>query len=196
MEKSKLLEKIAKEIKNSKKCELWKTRNNPVPGEGNPNAKVMLIGLGPGKQEDLEGRPFVGAAGKFLNELLSIVGINRKDVFITNVMKCFLPNNRATEEQVKACSQYLEKQIEIVKPKVLITLGNVATEVIFKKFGLRKQTISHVHAEVFKVPTLLGVLTIIPMYHPATALYNPALKETLRDDWVKVGKYLRLKRLI
>ncbi|MCD6402982.1 MAG: uracil-DNA glycosylase [Candidatus Aenigmarchaeota archaeon] len=198
MRKEILLEKIFEEIKVCKKCSLWKTRKNPVLGEGDPNSKIMLIGLGPGKQEDAEGRPFVGAAGKFLNKLLKLAGMKREGVYITNVMKCFLPQNKVAEEQIRACSPYLERQIEIIKPRVIITLGNVATDFIFEKFGLQKHkhSISKIHAQIFKVSTLVGELTIIPMYHPATALYNPGLKETLREDWMKVGKYLKLKGFI
>jgi len=150
----------------------------------------MLVGLGPGREEDKFGRPFVGRAGMFLNELLSLAGLKRSDVYITNVMKCFLPNNQATEQQIKACTPYLDRQIEIIKPKIIITLGNVATTYIFKKFGLKVESISRVHGKVFEVSTLLGKIKIIPMYHPATALYNPRMKDVLREDWKKLRSLL------
>jgi len=191
MNKREELKSIEEEIKVCRKCSLWKTRNLPVPGEGNPDAEIMLIGLGPGKEEDRQGRPFVGAAGKFLNELLALAGLKREEVFIGNVMKCFLPHNVATEEQIKACTPYLDRQIEIIKPKIIITLGNVATSYILQKFGFKPQPISKIHGKVFKVSSLFQQLKIIAMYHPATALYNPRMKEVLREDWKRVKELLK-----
>ncbi len=191
MNKEEALRKIAEEIASCRKCDLWKTRNKPVPGEGNANATVMLVGLGPGRQEDAQGRPFVGAAGKFLDELLAIAGIKRSEVFITNVMKCYLPNNVATEEQIKACTPYLERQISVIAPKVIVALGNVAVEFLFSKFGLKNDKISKIHGKVFKVQTLWGTLYLVAMYHPATALYNPALRQVLIDDWRKFGVWVK-----
>ncbi|RLI39658.1 uracil-DNA glycosylase, partial [Candidatus Bathyarchaeota archaeon] len=106
------LEALRKEVEGCRKCPLWRTRKNPVFGEGPPDAEIMLIGLGPGRQEDLQGRPFVGAAGKFLDQLLEVAGLRREEVYITNVMKCFLPENRATDDEIKTCTQYLDQQIE------------------------------------------------------------------------------------
>jgi len=191
MNKREELKSIEEEIKVCRKCSLWKTRNLPVPGEGNPDAEIMLIGLGPGKEEDRQGRPFVGAAGKFLNELLALAGLKREEVFIGNVMKCFLPHNVATEEQIKACTPYLDRQIEIIRPKIIITLGNVATSYILQKFGFKPQPISKIHGKVFKVSSLFQQLKIIAMYHPATALYNPRMKEVLREDWKRVKELLK-----
>jgi len=186
------LEELAERIRKCKACDLWKNRNKAVPGEGNPNAKVMLIGLGPGKSEDQQGRPFVGRAGKFLDELLELVGIERKEVFITNVAKCFLPQNKITEEQAKICtSLYLEKQIEIIDPKVIITLGDVATSYIFRKFNLPKSSITKIHGKIFKVFTLKGEKFIIPMFHPAVALYNPKYKEILKQDWLNIKSFIQ-----
>ena len=185
-EKLQKLRKIEDEIKACRKCPLYKTRKNPVPGEGDPDARIMLIGLGPGREEDRQGRPFVGAAGKFLNELLTLAGLKREEVFIGNVMKCLLPHNIATEEQIKACTPYLDRQIDIIKPKIIITLGNVATSYILQKFGFKPQSISRVRGKVFRVSNLFYQLKIIPMYHPATALYNPRMKEVLREDWKKI----------
>jgi DNA polymerase len=115
--KNEKLEEIVEEIKACRKCSLWKTRKNPVPGEGNINAEIMVVGLGPGFNEDRLGRPFVGRAGKFLDELLTLIGIKRKEIYITNVIKCFLPNNIATNEQIKACTPYLDKQLATIKTK-------------------------------------------------------------------------------
>lgn len=190
--KSKKLGKLVKEIKTCRKCPLWKTRKNPVPGEGDVNTKIMLIGLGPGFNEDRLGRPFVGRAGKFLDELLSSIGIKRREVYITNVVKCFLPNNIATNEQIKACVPYLDEQLAIIKPKIIIALGNVAASYIFKKFGLKSVGIGKIHGKIFEVNSLFGKIKIIPMYHPATALYNPKMKEILRKDWRNIKKEVGL----
>lgn len=186
--KEESLRSLYRRIFSCKRCSLWKTRRQPVPGEGNVRTGIMLIGLGPGKEEDRSGRPFVGRAGMFLSELLGLAGLKRSDVYITNVMKCFLPTNKASDEQIKACTPYLDKQIEIIKPKVIVTLGNVATVYIFKKFGLKAEGISKIHGRVFEVNTLFGRIKVIPMYHPATALYNPRMKETLRRDWENIKK--------
>ena len=187
MNKEVVIKEIEEKIRNCKACSLWKNRRNAVPGEGNIYSKIMLIGLGPGKQEDLEGRPFVGAAGKFLNELLEIVGINREKVYITNIVKCIPPFNRPTENQIKICtSLYLEKQIRIISPKLIITLGEIATRWIFQKFNLKYTSMSKLHGKVFEVSTINGKITIISMFHPASALYNPQLKEVLKEDWKKV----------
>ena len=192
MDKTLKLKEIEKEISNCRKCPLYKTRKFPVAGEGNSDAKILLIGLGPGYNENLQGKPFVGAAGKFLDELLELAGLKREKVFITNVMKCYLPNNVATEEEIKICASYLERQIEIIKPKVIMNLGNVATSFIFNKFGLKVQNIGKIHGNRLLVRNLLLEAEIIPMYHPATALYNAGMKEILKEDWKKF-QILRFK---
>jgi len=162
---------------------LWRTRKNPVFGEGPPDAEIMLIGLGPGRQEDLQGRPFVGAAGKLLDQLLRVAGLVRGEVYITNVMKCFLPENRASEDQIRACTPYLDRQIEVIRPKLIITLGNVAAAYILGKFGLKIDSMERIHGRIFEVSTLTFTARVIPMYHPASALRNPQLRETLMEDW-------------
>lgn len=140
--------------------------------------------MGPGKSEDKQGRPFVGRAGQLLNELLGVVGLEREEIFITNVVKCFLPDNKPTKEQVEVCtSLYLDKQLEILNPQIIITLGDIATSYIFRKFNLRLEPISKIHGRVFRVNTLKGRKFVISMYHPAVALYNPRMKETLKKDW-------------
>jgi uracil-DNA glycosylase family 4 len=180
------LEEIENEIKTCTRCSLAKTRKNPVPGEGDVEAGIMLIGLGPGYHENLEGRPFVGAAGKFLNELLALAGLERGMVYITNVIKCYLPDNTPTEDQITTCGAYLDRQIECIKPKVIFTLGSIATSYIFQKFGLKLQSMGKIHGEIFQISNLLLQVKVISMYHPAAALYNPKMKETLRKDWEKL----------
>ena len=183
MSKEELLDKLRKEVENCRKCDLWKTRRKPVFGEGPADAEIMLVGLGPGRQEDLQGRPFVGAAGKFLNQLLSEAGLRREEVYITNVMKCFLPENKATGEQVEACTPYLDRQIEIIEPKLIIALGNLAVTYLFGRFGLRAEPMEKIHGKLYEISTLTYSGHIIPMYHPASALRNPSLRDRLVEDW-------------
>jgi DNA polymerase len=151
----------------------------------------MLVGLGPGKQEDLQGRPFVGAAGKLLDELIKEAGLNRERLYITNVLKCFLPENRATEEQIKACAPYLDEQIGLVSPEVLVPLGNVAANYLLKKFGMEPASMEEIHGKFFRASMLTQSMLIVPMYHPASALRNPPLRNVLFEDWREFGSRLR-----
>jgi len=191
-EKGGKMKEIAEKIKNCKKCELWKTRTNAVPGDGNPNAKIMFIGEAPGRNEDLYGIPFCGRAGAVLDDLLSEIDLKREDVFITNVVKCRPPGNRDPKpEEISACSPYLDEQIKVINPKIIVTLGNYATGYILSKFGFKAENISKVRGKVFKVTTLLTTLKIIPTYHPATSLYRPPLREELREDFKIIAKELK-----
>lgn len=178
------MERVEKEIKDCKRCELCKTRNNTVVGEGSLSAKVMFVGEAPGYYEDLKGRPFVGKAGKVLDELLESVGWERGEVYITNVLKCRPPGNRnPAVAEIKACTPYLDAQLEIIKPEVIATLGNFSLSYIFDKFGLKKDKISKMHGKVFDVSTIASVKKIMPLYHPAVATYNPGMKEVLVEDF-------------
>ena len=181
------LAELKNQVESCQKCKLFKTRKNPVFGEGPENAKIMLIGLGPGYHENREGRPFIGAAGKFLNELLTLAGLKREQVYITNIMKCYLPINKATDDEIKTCTPYLDKQIEIIKPKSLLLLGNVATKYILTKFRLQLAPIGQLHGKTFSISTLFFQTQIIPMYHPAAALRNPGLKDMIKNDWKKLA---------
>lgn len=176
--------KLEEEIRNCNKCELYKTRKNPVVGEGPLNAKIMFVGEAPGHNEDLTGHPFCGASGKILDELLNSISLKREDIYITNIIKCRPPQNRnPLENEIKACAPYLNRQILIVKPEIICTLGNFALEYIFGKFGLKHEKISLIHGKVFEVSNLAGSRKIIPLYHPATAIYNKNLKEVLLKDF-------------
>lgn len=175
---------LERKIKRCKKCSLWHTRINAVPGEGSARAKIMLVGEAAGRNEDLQGRPFVGAAGKILDRLLQSIKLKRKNIFISNILHCRPPRNRnprATE--IKACTPYLSKQIQILKPKIICSLGNFATAYILKKFGLKAKAevrgISKLHGKVFKAKNM----KIIPLYHPAAAVYNPHMFKTLLQDF-------------
>ena len=175
------------EVENCRKCPLWKTRNKVVFGEGPSDAKVMLIGMGPGYHENQQGKPFVGAAGKLLDKLLTYVGIKREKVYITNVIKCYLPDNNPTEEEIRACSPYLDRQIDLIKPKIIIALGNTATQYVFNKFNLKIRPMSQLHGKVFTISNLKYQLKLIPMYHPAAALRNPGLLEVVKTDWKNIS---------
>jgi DNA polymerase len=174
---------LKRQVETCQKCPLWKTRENAVFGEGPETAQIILIGLGPGYHENREGRPFVGAAGKFLNELLALADLKREEVYITNVMKCYLPNNKATDSEIKLCTPYLDRQIRFIKPKRLLLLGNVATQYIFTKYRLPLASMGQLHNHVFSVSTLVSQLQIVPMYHPAAALRNPGLNHVIKNDW-------------
>lgn len=188
--KEKEIEELKKEVLGCRKCPLYKTRKNPVFGEGNTNAKIMIIAEAPGRWEDVKGRPFVGAAGKVLDELLESIEIKRKDVFICNVLKCrpvtlSLGNRAPSLEEIKACSPYLLRQIKIIKPEIICALGNYSTAFIFEKCGLKEwvQGISRIHGKVFKIKSPQAFLKVIPLYHPAVAVYNAKMKRTLLEDF-------------
>jgi len=172
------LEKIHSQIRKCRKCRLWKTRKNAVPGEGNPHAKIMFIGQAPGRREDETGRPFVGRAGKLLDELLEKNRVKRKDVFITSVIKCFPPGNRIPgSDELESCRPYIEKQVSLIRPKTIFLLGNVAINTIIGYAG----RLDEVHG---KKLTKDGI-TYIPTYHPAAALRFPWIKKKLDMDFKK-----------
>jgi len=177
-----LLAEIAAEVKVCPKCELARTRTHAVPGDGNPNARIMFIGEGPGWHEDQQGKPFVGAAGKFLNELLAIAGVTRDDVFITNVVKCRPPGNRdPMPDEISACKPYLDRQIAAINPDVVVTLGRFSMSRWFPG-----ERISKIHGQPKKVDGRL----IVPMYHPAAALHQSALRGAIEEDFGKLPKFL------
>lgn len=184
MGKEEEFEKIMKEVESCRKCGLWKTKKNPVLGEGSLHPKVMFIGEAPGFNEDLQGKPFVGRAGEVLDELLGLIGLERKDVFVGNVLKCRPPNNRDPQpSEIRACTPYLDKQIALIKPKIIVTLGNFATSYIMEKFGLKAESIGRVHGRIFRISNLVLSTKIIPMYHPAVVLRNPDLRSSLVEDF-------------
>ncbi|MCD6247060.1 MAG: uracil-DNA glycosylase [Candidatus Diapherotrites archaeon] len=185
------LEELRAKVENCKRCSLWKTRKKVVFGEGPENASVFLIGLGPGHNENLQGKPFVGLAGKFLNHLLALAGLNRKEVYITSVMKCYLPENRATKEQIKTCKHYLDVQLEIIKPKIIVPLGNVALQYVAEKFNIGSDRISKIHGKLFNAKASWGKVKIVPMYHPAAALRNGGLRKMLETDWRRLRELLK-----
>jgi len=176
----KKLEALNQKIRNCKKCSLWKKRKNTVPGEGPPNTKIIFIGQNPGSTETKLGKPFVGMAGRFLNELFGIAGINRKKIFITSVLKCPTPKNRKpTKKEIKTCFPYLKEQIETINPKKFILLGEVAFSVFFPKKELssfRGKWIKENGQEYFIT------------YHPAAGIRFLKFKKILEKDFRKLKR--------
>ncbi|NPA27216.1 MAG: uracil-DNA glycosylase [Chloroflexi bacterium] len=177
------LAEIAEAIRSCTRCPLHQTRRNPVPGEGPEDARVMLVGEAPGYYEDRSGRPFVGAAGRVLDELLALAGLRRDQVFITNIIKCRPPKNRDPKpEELQACQPYLRQQILAIDPDVIVTLGRFSMQ-----YFLPGAKISQVHGRPFR----RGKRWIVPMYHPAVALYRPPLRAVMEEDYRALGKALR-----
>jgi len=179
-----LLDAVASEVIACHKCPLWKTRKNAVPGEGNPESPIMFIGEAPGQSEDIEGRPFVGAAGKFLETLLSEICLSRNDVFICNIVKCRPPRNREPmPNEIQTCTPYLDRQINIIKPKIIVTLGNYSTAYIFSKANLLFNGITQARGKFYQATILNMQMTVFPTFHPAAALYSAKYKEMLQRDF-------------
>jgi len=180
------LAQIAKEVSVCQKCALYHSRKKAVPGEGPADAEIMFIGEGPGFNENEQGRPFVGAAGNFLNELLAEAGLKRSDVWIGNVVKCRPPGNRdPLPEELAACNEYQERQISAINPKIIITLGRYS----MGKF-MPGAKISSVHGQMRRV----GDRYVIAMFHPAAALHQAALKPAILKDFSQLPKLLEQAR--
>lgn len=183
MDKQSQLDQITADILSKNICsDLAKQATQLVVGDGNLDADIVFIGEAPGKNEDEQGIPFVGAAGKFLNEMLAAADMERSDVYITNIVKYRPPNNRdPLPEEKKAFWPYLLKQLQVIKPKVVITLGRHSME-----YFLPDMKISLVHGQAKRIQFGDDKLVIIPLYHPAAALYNGSLRQTLIDDFLSV----------
>src|SRR5512140_648981 len=180
------LAQIAKEVARCEKCALYHSRKKAVPGEGPAQCEIMLIGEGPGFYENEQGRPFVGAAGKFLDELLAQAGLKRPEVWITNIVKCRPPGNRdPLPEEVGACNEYLERQIQAIDPSIIITLGRFS----MGKF-MPGAKISGVHGQMRRV----GDRYVIAMFHPAAALHQAALKPAILADFATLPELLKQAR--
>ncbi len=184
------LKKIKDELLDFKESPLYQYRIDnkcfPVIGEGDHNAEIMFIGEAPGKNEAMTGRPFCGASGKMLDTLLESVGIDRKDVYVTNIVKDRPQDNRdPSTEEIKLYGPFLDRQIEIIQPKIIATLGRFSMEYIMKHFGLESQLepISQAHGKSYEASFSYGKVKIIPLYHPAVALYNGGMRETLLEDF-------------
>lgn len=180
------LEKLKEQLLKCKRCSLHETKQNYVFGEGNPNADVLFIGEAPGANEDKTGKPFIGTAGKVFTELLASIDLKREDIYVANILKCRPPKNRnPTNNEIDLCTTFLSQQIDIIKPKVICTLGNFASSFILKRYGLNNEmnAISKLHGKVFKVKNLFETIKIIPLYHPMVAIYTPDMKKFLLKDF-------------
>jgi DNA polymerase len=176
------LAQLCEEIQACQLCILSQGRTNAVPGEGPEDADIMFIGEGPGFHEDRQGRPFVGAAGNYLNELLEKIGMNRHDVYITNVVKCRPPGNRDPQAaEIEACRPYLDQQIALIRPRLIVTLGRFSMQRYFPG-----ASISRIHGQ----PKRVGRVIYYPMFHPAAALHQPRWRSLLEEDILKIPDLL------
>lgn len=183
---SQTLEDIASQVRACTRCELYRSRTQGVPGDGNPQAEIMFIGEAPGWHEDKQGLPFVGAAGQFLNEMLEQIGLNRSEVYITNVVKSRPPGNRdPLPDEIAACSVYLDAQIATIKPKVIVTLGRFSMARWFPG-----ERISRIHGQARR----FGSFVVVPMYHPAAALHQASLRATVESDMSKLPRIIEEAR--
>lgn len=180
------LQTLAAEVRACLRCKLQAGRIKAVPGEGPANADLMLVGEGPGFHEDQQGRPFVGAAGKFLDELLGYAGLKREEVFITNVVKCRPPGNRDPEpDELEACASYLERQIAVLNPKVIVTLGRYSMARFFPN-----AKISSLHGQARTIENRV----VVAMFHPAAALHQQSLRATIVADFKKLPELIAQAR--
>lgn len=176
------LEELAQQIRQCQRCRLYQGATMAVPGEGPANADIMMVGEAPGFHEDQQGRPFIGAAGRFLEELLASINLGRKDVYITNVVKHRPPNNRdPMPDELAACRPWLDAQIALIKPKMIVTLGRYSMEMAFSG-----ASISRIHG----TPKKVGDIVYFPMFHPAAALHQPRYRTLIEQDVLKIPKIL------
>lgn len=177
------LERLEAAVRVCPMCSLSQARTNAVPGEGPENADIMFVGEGPGFHEDRQGRPFVGAAGQYLEELLESIGMTRDDVYITNVVKCRPPENRDPRaDEIEACWPYLERQIELIQPKLIVTLGRHSMNLFLSEDA----KISQVHGQ----PRKIGGVVYYPIYHPAAGLHQPRWKSMIEEDFKRIPEVL------
>lgn len=188
-DKATLLDQIKADIVKEDVCpDLAQTATNLVMGDGNPDSDIVFIGEAPGKNEDLQGLPFVGAAGKFLNEMLGTINMERKDIYITNIVKYRPPNNRdPLPEEKKAFWPYLVRQLAVIEPKIVVTLGRHSME-----YFLPGKRITDIHGQPKRVSFGEQKIVILPLYHPAAALYNGGLRETLMEDFSAIPNIMKL----
>jgi DNA polymerase len=177
------LTELHDEIAICQRCDLAKGRTQTVPGEGLENAEIMFIGEAPGFHEDRQGRPFVGAAGQFLEELLASIGLSREEVYICNVIKCRPPGNRdPLPDEIEACKPFLDRQIELIQPRLIVTLGRHSMARYFPN-----ASISRIHGQ----PKRIGGRIYYPMFHPAAALHQPRWRSAVEEDMLKIPQILQ-----
>jgi len=183
-------EKLAIEVNECRRCGLWRSRRKPVLGDGKIDAIIVFIGEAPGYWEDVKGKPFVGSAGRLLDEILRENSISREDVYITNVMKCRPPENRDPRpEEIESCKVYLDRQLDLIRPRIIVTLGKHSTAYVFSKVGIPFKSISEVQGKLYEMEFWGAKVYVIPSYHPAAALYNIRF----RDD---IGNAIKLAKRV
>ncbi len=173
----------------------YRTQNKyyPVIGEGNHDASIVFIGEAPGKNEAMTGKPFCGASGRLLSEMLASISLNREDVYITNIVKDRPPENRdPSPAEIQLYAPFLDEQIKIIRPKVIATLGRFSMKYVLEHFGAKEadQPISLLHGKIIPITAPYGKITVLPLYHPAVAIYNQHSKQTLLDDFQLLKKFL------
>jgi DNA polymerase len=184
-----ILEHLNQEIITCTLCRLSEGRIHAVPGEGPVPARILFVGEAPGKREDELGRPFVGRAGSVLEDLLASIGLSREDVFITSINKCRPPGNRdPKDDEIAACHPYLVRQIELLRPQVIVPMGRFAAREICRTFGLAEGKISDMHGQVLHGRVRSGTVLVLPVYHPAVITHNPNLRPKLSDDFKRLKK--------
>ena len=185
--KTEKMNQITSEARSCLECSLGEYRKNVVVGSGSLDAEIVLIGEAPGRKEDESGLPFVGSAGKLLDGLLESVGLRREDVFIGNILKCRPPGNRRPKKtEVEACEGYLMRQLEIIKPRVIAPMGNSALSYFQSRYGFGDEVIGDAHGKVYEVDASWGRVKVIPLYHPAAAIYRRHLLGELEEDMRKL----------
>lgn len=185
MSKKEDMEAVENEVRACRKCELWKTRRNAVPGEGSLDASLLFVGEAPGYWEDVKRRPFVGAAGRLLDTLLEEINLSRGKVYITNVVKCRPPENRdPLPIEVETCTPYLNRQIQIISPKIIVTLGRHAASYVLSEAGLKVTVgITKLRGKVYSVKLFGLPVSVFPTFHPAAVLHNPRYRDDLERDF-------------
>lgn len=179
------LDELNLQVRACHRCPLADGRTQTVFGAGNPHARVLFVGEAPGKNEDLQGEPFVGAAGHYLNELLGVAGLRREDVFIANVLKCRPPSNRDPRpEEIEACAPFLREQTRTIDPEVIVTLGKFSTQFILKT----QVGITRLHGHAYRA----GKFLVFPIFHPASALYDGSKRAALENDFVTLREVLQM----
>lgn len=187
-QKNEKMNEITASIRSCMLCELAQTRTKIVIGAGNLDSKIVFVGEAPGRKEDESGLPFVGSSGKLLDKLLDSAHLVRDEVFIANILKCRPPKNRRPKKsEVKECEDYLMNQLEVISPEVIAPMGNSALLYFQERFGLEKQVIGNVHGKVFDVKAPWGNVKMVPLYHPAAAIYRRNLLDELEADMKNIG---------
>jgi len=191
MNKPRTMEILKDNIAECSNCELGKFSTNQIIGKGNIRSKIVFIGEAPGNKEDKLGEPFVGSAGKLLNQVLEKTGFSRKNVYVTNLVKCRPPKNRKPlKNELDACYNYLQRELEYIKPKIIAPLGNTALYSIMRKYGLKPSKIGDTHGKIFEGKAVWGNVRIVPLYHPAAALYNKNLFGLIEKDFEKLKEII------